>query len=217
MGWHYVTTDQPGWTQVYSQDQEDNAREVWNYLISAGWTENSASAVIGNFQVESYLNPGQWELYQNYSMAGSMGLGQWYPATKVSNYVGSTNHDAMANGTAQMGLLLSTPGQYDTVYLDIWGNSQYYNETGLPYIPDMYSFSQSNANIDDLTKVWAICWERPRNTYYTSSKGDRIAHANHWYNILHGSTPPTPSSSMLLKMGKYKIRKRHSNVGQFVK
>ena len=69
MAWHYVTTDQPGWTQVYSQDQEDNVLEIWNILRANGWTENSASAVCGNFQVESYLNPGQWELYHNYDIS----------------------------------------------------------------------------------------------------------------------------------------------------
>lgn len=187
--WHYLTTDQPGWTTPYSSEQEDNATEVWDYLVSNGWTEEAAAAVCGNFQVESYLNPGQWELYQNYSMSYGMGLGQWTPATKVSDYVGSTNHDLMANGDKQMELLLSNPSQYSDYYLNPDGTSTYYNESGLPYLDTMASFAQSTASVDDLTKLWAICWERPGSAYYTSSKSARIDHANYWYNLLQGHTP----------------------------
>ena len=153
MAWHYLTTDRPGWTSVYSSDQTDNATEIWNILLSVGWTENAISAVLGNFQVESYLNPGQWEIGYNYSMSHGMGLGQWTPATKVSNYIGSNNRDAMADGSKQMMLFLSSPGQYSTHYLNPDGTSSYYNESGLPYIDSMENFSHSNASIDDLTKV----------------------------------------------------------------
>lgn len=195
MAWHYVTTDSAGWTPVYSADQQDNAAEIWSTLVTVqGWTEEAAAAVLGNFQVESYINPGQWEIGYNYSMSRGMGLGQWTPATKVSNYIGSTNRDDMANGSLQMQLLINTPSQYRTTYLNPDGSSTYYHETGLPYLSDMDDFSHSTASIIDLTKVWAICWERPGSTYYTNSISDRISHANHWYTVFHGSPPgpPTP-------------------------
>lgn len=194
MAWHYLTTDAPGWTSVYSSDQQDNAFEIWSTLVGVyGWTENAAAAVLGNFQVESYINPGQWEIGYNYSMSRGMGLGQWTPATKVSNYVGSTNRDQMSNGASQMALLISTPSQYSTHYLNPDGSSSYYNETGLPYLADMDDFSHSTATVEELTKVWAICWERPGSTYYTSSKANRINHANHWYTTFHGSPPEPPT------------------------
>lgn len=196
--WHYVTTDGYGWASTYGTDQTDNAREIWNTLVNQyGWTENSASAVLGNFQVESFINPGQWEIGYNYDRSRGFGLGQWTPSTKISNYIGSTNRNAMADGAKQIMFLLSQPGQYSTHYLDPDGSSSYYNETGLPYISSMAEFSQSNASITDLTKLWAICWERPGNTYYASSIADRISHADHWKNEFSGSepeppTPPTP-------------------------
>lgn len=192
MAWHYVVTDGYNWATPFGPEYYDNAQEVWNYLVGSGWTENAAAAVCGNFQVESFLNPGQWEIGYNYSMSRGTGLGQWTPATKVSNYVGSVNRDAMANGNLQMGLLLSTPSQYSTHYLAPDGSSSYYGETGLPYIPDMQSFSQSTASVDDLTKVWAICWERPGAGYYSTSINDRKTDANYWYNQFSGGTPPTP-------------------------
>lgn len=193
MAWHYVTTDGYGWTNEYSSDQTDNAAEIWSTLVNVhGWTENAAAAVLGNFQVESFLNPGQWEIGYNYSMSRGMGLGQWTPATKVSTFVGSTNRDAMADGASQVLLLLNTPSQYKLTYLNPDGSSNYYNESGLPYITSMDDFSHSTASISDLTKVWAITWERPGSIYYQSSKNNRINHANHWYNQFTGSPPPTP-------------------------
>lgn len=201
MSWHYVITDYYGWATPFGTEYTDNAQEIWNYLVGSGWTEQAAAGVLGNMQVESFLNPGQWEIGFNYSIARGTGLGQWTPATKVSNYVGSTNKDAMANGSLQMALLVSTPGQYitETQYITFLapdGSSPYYGETGLPYLSTMAQYSQSTASVDDLTKLWAICWERPGATYYNNSIGDRKTYANYWYATFSGGpvppTPPTP-------------------------
>lgn len=216
--WHYITTDGYGWAPTYGTDQTDNAREIWNTLVNQyGWTENSASAVLGNFQVESFINPGQWEIGYDYDRSRGFGLGQWTPSTKISNYIGSTDRDAMADGAKQIMFLLSQPGQYSTHYLDTDGSSSYYNETGLPYISSMAEFSQSNASVTDLTKLWAICWERPGSTYYTSSITNRISHANHWKNEFSGSepepptppTPPTPGEAQTIYYFLMRRRKRN--------
>ena len=215
--WHYVTTDGYGWAPTYGTYQTDNAREIWDTLVNQyGWTENSASAVLGNFQVESFINPGQWEIGYNYDRSRGFGLGQWTPSTKISNYIGSTDQDAMADGAKQIMFLLSQPGQYSTHYLDPDGSSSYYNETGLPYISSMAEFSQSNASISDLTKLWAICWERPGSTYYASSIANRISHADHWKNEFSGSepeppippTPPTPGEAQTIYYFLMRRRKR---------
>lgn len=189
MAWHYVVTDAAGWTIPFSQEQTDNAREVWDFLRNAGWTEEAAAGVLGNFQAESYINPGQWEIGYNYSMSRGTGLGQWTPATKVSDYVGSTNHDAMANGQKQMELLISEPGQYSDYYLNPDGSSTYYNESGLPYLDTMSAYSAGTGTVGEMTKLWAICWERPGSTYYASSIHGRISAAQHWYDEFHGSGP----------------------------
>ena len=192
MAWHYVDTDRAGWTSVHSAEQTDNAAEIWLTLVdSNGWTEEAAAAVLGNMQHESYLNPCQWEIGYNYSMTRGFGLGQWTPATKISDYVGSTNHNVMADGAMQMNYLISTPSQYTLDYLNPDGTSNYYNESGLAYITSMEDFSHSTASIEELTKIWAICWEKPGSGYYASSIQDRIDDANYWYTTFHGS-PPTP-------------------------
>ena len=194
MAWHYVITDGYNWAPTYGTNQTDNAREIWNTLVNSyHWTENSASAVLGNFQVESFINPGQFEIGYNYDRSRGFGLGQWTPSTKISNYIGSTNFSDMADGAKQLLYLLDTPSQYSTHYLNPDGSSTYYNEMGLPYISSMAEFSQSNSSITDLTKLWAICWERPGAKYYTNSISNRINHASHWYNTFTGSTPEPPT------------------------
>ena len=200
MGWHYKITDRAGWTGVHSQDQEDNAAEVWMWLVDVnGWTEEAAAAVLGNMQHESYLNPGQFEIGFNYSMQHGFGLGQWTPATKISNYVGSTNHDAMADGAKQMNYLVSTPSQYTNYYLNPDGTSSYYNESGVPYFSDMDDFSHSTASVRDLTKTWAICWEKPGSSAYANSISNRMDDAEYWYGVFTGNPPtppPTPPSPL---------------------
>lgn len=192
MTWHYKDTDQAGWTTPHSGVQTDNAAEIWLILVDVnGWTEEAASAVLGNMQHESYLNPAQWEIGYNYSMLNGFGLGQWTPATKISNYVGSTNHDAMADGAKQMNYLVSTPSQYNNYYLNPDGTSTYYSESGVPYFSDMDDFSHSTAAVRDLTKTWAICWEKPGATNYARSISERMDDAEYWYTTFHGS-PPTP-------------------------
>lgn len=195
MSWHYLITDDYGWTNEYSADQQDNASEIWNTLVTMqGWTEEAAAAVLGNFQYESFLNPAQWEIGGNYSYSYGTGLGQWTPATKISDYVGSRDKDKMAEGAKQMMYFVSHPEQYSTYYLNPDGSSTYYNESGLPYITNMDDFSHSTATVEELTRLWAITWERPSSSAYNNSKSERIRHADHWYNIFHGSSPvpPTP-------------------------
>ena len=193
--WHYEITDQYGWTREYSADQTDNATEVWAILVNEyHWTENAASAVLGNLQAESQLNPGQWEKDEGGNFSAGFGIGQWTPATKVSDYVGSKDVNKMADGTKQVMLLVSRPSQYSDYYLNPDGTSTYYNESGLPYITNMEDFSQSTESIEKLTKLWAICWERPGSSYYNTSKDTRIRYANHWYDTLSDAPipPPTP-------------------------
>lgn len=194
MTWHYQITTGYGWATQYGTEQTDNASEIWRTLVNVyGWTENSASAVIGNFQYESALNPGQFEHGKNYSMSDGFGLGQWTPATKISNYIGSTNKNDMSDGAKQMLYFLASPGQYSTYFLNPDGSSRYYNETGLPYITNMADFSRSNASISNLTKLWAICWERPGSAEYHRSISTRIDYATHWFNEFSGSPTPPPT------------------------
>ena len=56
MPWSYV------WgSGYYSVDVTNNAQLVYDNLINQGVTLEATCAIIGNWQYESGLNPGQWQ------------------------------------------------------------------------------------------------------------------------------------------------------------
>ena len=190
------------WTTSYwalgpytSEAVKGNAQEVYTQLKGAGWTDNAAFAVIGNLCHESCgINPAQWEGGRGYSWDFGFGVAQWTPATKVSNYIGSQAQGVVDDGTAQINLLLSDAGQYTTAFLNPDGTSNYYNLSGLPYLTTLAAFSQSTAPVDDLTKVWAVCWERPNNQY--AAFDTRIMYARYFAQLLDPAPPPTGQHSI---------------------
>lgn len=167
MAWHSV------WTTSYwalgnydSSTVADNAREVYNKLTGAGWTHEAACGVIGNLIHESCgINPGQFQGGYNYSWQAGFGIAQWTPGTKVSNYIGSQAQGVADDGDRQIDLLMSDTAQWNTAFLNPDGTSNYYGLSGLPYITSMAAYSQSTADVADLTAVWMVCWERPSAQY----------------------------------------------------
>ena len=66
-----------------------NANYIWKALKLQGWTKNAVSAILGNMQSESSINPGRW---QSDRVGGNpeghgYGLVQWTPYTKYTNWV----------------------------------------------------------------------------------------------------------------------------------
>lgn len=52
------------WGNTYDSSQaldyekmQINATYIWNYLGNANWTKNAVSAILGNMQSESSINP----------------------------------------------------------------------------------------------------------------------------------------------------------------
>ena len=191
-----VWTDRPPGWQVYGPEQTQNAAEIYTYLTSHGVASNPAYAIIGNMQKESYLNPGQWELYRNYDIAYGFGLGQWTPSTKVSDVTG-TGQAAMSDYRAQLDILLgNNPNQWSTRYVDTNNWSTYYN-TNVPYFATFQDFlTDTTYPVDMLTKAYMACWERPAAA--TADIQSRIDYANHWAGSPPGPHPAINSVLILL-------------------
>ena len=137
---------------------------------------------------QSGLNPGQWEIGYNYDPSRGFGLAQWTPSTKISNYIGSTDPDLMADGNIQIDYLLNTPSQWSTYYVDMnTGYSSYYNVT-VPILPTMEDYFASTASPEDLAVAWMVYWERGSSLY--SHFTERKAYSLHWYNELDYSYVP---------------------------
>lgn len=74
MPWVAVDTDQN--TGFPEASKQQNVTMIANYFRAQGWTDNAIAALCGNMEIESYLNPGQFELNKNYNPEFGFGLVQ---------------------------------------------------------------------------------------------------------------------------------------------
>lgn len=153
-----------------------NARYIYNFCTEIGIGTNVICAMLGNFQVESTINPGRWQNDDVNNTSLGYGLVQWTPATKYLN----ASHPY---GDEQ-------PYEMDNNLHHICENtslarSQYIPTSAYPetYVEFMTS---TNKSISYLTKAFLYNFERAG-----VEKVDlRIEYANYWYEFLTGNTPP---------------------------
>lgn len=173
--WTNQAMSNSGWSTAQMQH---NALDLYNYFTAQGWSINAICAMLGNMQVESYINPGQWQIGSTIEGIPADGIGfglvQWTPWTKFTNWAGS---DYRTNFEKQ---------KYRIIYelnngLQWIVRASYNNMT-------FRQFSVSNATIDYLTEVFVRCYENPAD--WQSSIAIRRSNANAWYQYLSGQ--PTP-------------------------
>ena len=160
-------------------EMEVNAKYIYSFLYSQGWTLNSICALLGNMQAESSINPGRW---QNDSV-GNTSLGyslvQWTPATKYINWCSEND--------------FSDASEMDTALLRI----QYEVQNGLQWIAtssydfSFETFTKSDIDCSELAKAFLLNYERPldQSTEVQTYRGNN---AKNWYNFLQGFTPSKP-------------------------
>lgn len=82
-------------------EQYNNAVLISKYLNSKGWSNNAISALLGNMESESTINPGIWQSLNEGNMSGGFGLVQWTPATNFTNWADSKGY-SWTDGFAQL-------------------------------------------------------------------------------------------------------------------
>ena len=179
MAWIAYDTDQnPGMTNA---QQENNVNIIAAYFRGLGWTDNAISALCGNMEIESYLNPGQFELGHNYDPQYGFGLVQWTPYTNFSSWAGS---DWRTNYNKQLQRI------------------KYELDNGLQWIPvasygymTFAQFTQSTATPEYLVMAFEYSYER--GTPYTSQ---RETAARKWYTYLGNNPSPQIPIWLLFKL-----------------
>lgn len=181
MAWIYQITDQiPGFS---SSDYENNADKFADYF-SGYMTAASMAGIFGNIQYESYLNPGQQELYRGGDTRYGYGFIQWTPASSFlswCNVRGLTWYD----GDTQC-YRIKCEGEKTDGCGGLWFPKNGYNYTWA-------QFCQLN---DYEEAANAYFWERERGSWSDL----RIEYAENWYDYLEnhvpipdpGPTPPEP-------------------------
>lgn len=166
----YFTNQNPFNVGFTTEQQQQNAREIWGYFQGKGWTIEAVSGMLGNMNLESYINPGQWETNYPIYGQGGFGLVQWTPYTNYSTWAGA---DWENNWRKQLDRI------------------QYELDNGLQWIPvaqDGYmtfqQFTQSTLPPGDLAMIFERGYERG-----TPAEEQRRAYANQWYEYLGGAGP----------------------------
>lgn len=180
--WYYNYSDDNAagsWPLSYRQN---NANNVAWYFEDKGWTINAISAMLGNMQFESYLNPGQWELnrgVEGYEEHG-YGLVQWTKWTKYTNWAEERGYNWRTTFTPQLERIqweLENGVQWQSV---LWHGMTF------------REFSQSYDAVATLTEAFLRAYENPQNP--SGSLRRRVEFAEYWYSYFTGQspTPPTP-------------------------
>lgn len=157
-------------------EMETNARYIYNYLGSRGWSVNSIAGMLGNMQTESSINPGIWESL-NAGGGPGYGLVQWTPYTKYTDWCANKGID---------------PSHMDSALQRI----EYELETGIQYYPTT-NYPETFAQFKTSTKspyylgmAFLANYERPQNP----TQPARGVQAEAWYEFLTGEPAPVDPS-----------------------
>lgn len=152
-----------------------NARYIYNYCSEMGITINAICGMLGNFQVESTINPGRWQNDDEYNYDLGYGLAQWTPATKYLNAIhpyGNGDPFEMDNNLFYL------------IEYEIQKQTEYYPTSNYP---ETYAqFLQSSKSPTYLAKAFLYNYERAG----VEVVNKRVEYANYWYEFLTGNTPP---------------------------
>lgn len=163
-------------------EMENNARYIWNYLVSRGWSINAVAGMLGNMQTESTINPGIWEGLNEGNTSRGFGLVQWTPATKLINWANNNDLDYKAMDT-----------QLQRIEYELENGGQYYPTASYPE-----TFAQFKVSTKDpyyLGMAFLANYERPA----VSNQPKRGTQAQAWYEYL--SALPSPEGTKPKKNG----------------
>ena len=149
-------------------EMQNNADIMYAFFTEKGWTVNAISAMFGNMQTESTLNPGIWENLDPF--VGGYGLVQWTPYTHYSDWAGDGWQD---NGHKEM----------ERIIYELENHLQWISTSLYPMT--FREFSQSDKPPAYLAQAFLYNYERPA----VMPQPARSKQAEYWYEYLAGHPP----------------------------
>lgn len=153
-------------------EMKNNAELLWDYFRPLGWTLEAVSAMLGNMQVESNINPGIWgDLNPNGDPdTTGYGLVQWTPYTRITNWLRSHGYE-LGDGDAECEKIqeeMEHP-EIEVTWLPV-GDYQF----------TFKEFAHSTKSPEYLADAFLKCYERPADP----EQPIRGTYAREWYNFL---------------------------------
>lgn len=156
-------------------EMQNNASIIKDRLLVKGWTIEAISAILGNMQTESTINPGIWEGLQDHNLSGGFGLVQWTPATKYINWAGG-DEASWNNGDREL----------DRIQYEAENNLQWFsNPDATPPDPPItfLEFTRATDTPEHLAAFFLWYYEHPADPHQPI----RGTQARQWYNYLQQS------------------------------
>lgn len=160
-----MTYSSNSYLSEYGTEMTANANYIYTFFKGKGWTKNAISAMLGNMQRESTINPGIWQNLDEGNTSLGIGLVQWTPATKLINWCNSNNK-----------VYTSIQAQCEKIYDEFVNGGQWIATSNYP--ESFKEFSQSTKSIEYLTYCFLKNYERAG----VEAIDERITHATYWFN-----------------------------------
>ena len=179
---YWITID----TYLSQAHREDNARLVWDHLKNLGWTLNAVAGMLGNFDVESSINPALIENRNYHTLITNaeclvipdtlgVGMAQW-----TGNTPTAPAGQKLASFAIRRGM-----NWYDGELQCMRWEAEYTDDLQFDHLTvdgvqwDWNSYVISTETPEQLAKVWQRCYERGGTDTAT-----RQAKARYYYKML---------------------------------
>lgn len=176
------------------QEMENNADIVIAYYRSRGYEDRTISAILGNMQSESSINPGRIEE----GGGGGYGLVQWTPMTVLIEHAEILGLNDWQNGGTQLlvieGEVVGVEGMNEWYTTEAFIKNYYNSGATSDMIGiqgDEFLFNYMNWSPSKLAVMFMAGYERPSYDPNTNHYKQRMENAEKWY-IYMGGIPPTP-------------------------
>lgn len=202
-------------------EMKPNARYIWQYFSSRGWTLNAVAGLLGNIQQESKMSPAIWEstiegsiinadgtqvlnmsaIDSYYAKKGcypGYGLTQWTPYSKYTDWCAS-------HSLAYWDM----DSQLQRIEYEVENKIQWQARPSKGYNLTFSEFIASTQDAAWLAEAFAFCYERPARSSGTTAEQDdlrkeRGANGDFWYSYL-STLPIDTASSAKLKINNFRI------------
>lgn len=153
----------------FNKQQMNNAKYIYNFFLSRGWTPQSICGMIGNMQTESYLYADIWEGGNRPGTGTGPGYGlvQWTPASKLINWCKERGLD-----------YTKISSQCARIQYEMSSGIQFYPSAA--YSMTSKQFMKSTESAYTLGLIFLANYERPKNP----NQPHRGKQATYWYNKL---------------------------------
>lgn len=193
----WIEADQCYSGNAYLNDEqkEVNANRFGQLCAPEGWSIPAISAMAGNADVESSLNPGIWQGLDEGDTNGGYGFFQWTPGSKYIDWCAENryNREYMTPVITRINWEIANNEQYSP--------TASYN---LTFNEFLHYTGDTEADIRYLARAWTYNYERPADPDIPAREDASVK----WYAYYSGN-PPTPGGSRRKMKLIYYMKRRY--------